>query len=231
MCKKLGITKNTCYRWRKEYGGLKVDQAKRMQVTRPTARRRARRSATEPMGEQMCTAETSLSESERTLTAMMAAALPSRARPTSSTVSWSTSSCAKSSLGPSSHLRADNSRPTAALASAGRAKLSPTAAAGIFLCPTPAVLSRSESSCVKKAARPSEPSGLTSTIPTRSCPVGVAPYFSINPGSPVVSSANLETTAMPTGSHTSAWARAMPASLMITRPLDAEASSSRMRPA
>lgn len=30
VCKKLGITKNTCYRWRKEYGGLKVDQAKRL---------------------------------------------------------------------------------------------------------------------------------------------------------------------------------------------------------
>ena len=30
VCKKLGITKNTYYRWRKEYGGLKVDQAKRL---------------------------------------------------------------------------------------------------------------------------------------------------------------------------------------------------------
>lgn len=29
VCKKLGITANTYYRWRKEYGGLKVDQAKR----------------------------------------------------------------------------------------------------------------------------------------------------------------------------------------------------------
>ncbi len=28
VCKKLGVTANTYYRWRKEYGGLKVDQAK-----------------------------------------------------------------------------------------------------------------------------------------------------------------------------------------------------------
>ncbi len=30
VCKKLGVTGNTYYRWRKEYGGLKVDQAKRL---------------------------------------------------------------------------------------------------------------------------------------------------------------------------------------------------------
>ena len=29
VSKKLGITEQTYYRWRKEYGGLKVDQAKR----------------------------------------------------------------------------------------------------------------------------------------------------------------------------------------------------------
>ena len=29
VCKKLGVTQQTYYRWRKEYGGLKVDQAKR----------------------------------------------------------------------------------------------------------------------------------------------------------------------------------------------------------
>ena len=29
MCKVLGITDQTYFRWRKEYGGLKVDQAKR----------------------------------------------------------------------------------------------------------------------------------------------------------------------------------------------------------
>src|SRR4051812_45855438 len=27
-CKDLGITENTCYRWRREYGGMKVDQAR-----------------------------------------------------------------------------------------------------------------------------------------------------------------------------------------------------------
>ncbi len=30
VLKKLAITANTTYRWRKEYGGLKVDQAKRL---------------------------------------------------------------------------------------------------------------------------------------------------------------------------------------------------------
>ena len=30
VCRKLGISEHTYYRWRKEYGGLKVDQAKRL---------------------------------------------------------------------------------------------------------------------------------------------------------------------------------------------------------
>lgn len=30
VAKKLGITDQTYYRWRKEYGGMKVDQAKRL---------------------------------------------------------------------------------------------------------------------------------------------------------------------------------------------------------
>ncbi len=29
-CKRIGVTEQTYYRWRKEYGGLKVDQASRM---------------------------------------------------------------------------------------------------------------------------------------------------------------------------------------------------------
>ncbi len=29
-CKQIGVTDQTYYRWRKEYGGLKVDQAKRL---------------------------------------------------------------------------------------------------------------------------------------------------------------------------------------------------------
>ena len=29
-CKEAGITQQTYYRWRKEYGGLKLDQAKRL---------------------------------------------------------------------------------------------------------------------------------------------------------------------------------------------------------
>jgi putative transposase len=30
VCKLLGITEQTYYRWRREYGGLKVDQAKKL---------------------------------------------------------------------------------------------------------------------------------------------------------------------------------------------------------
>lgn len=30
VCKQLGITDQTYYRWRKEYGGLKTDQARRL---------------------------------------------------------------------------------------------------------------------------------------------------------------------------------------------------------
>jgi transposase-like protein len=29
-CKQIGVTDQTCYRWRKEYGGLKTDQARRL---------------------------------------------------------------------------------------------------------------------------------------------------------------------------------------------------------
>ena len=30
MCRKLGVTEQTYYRWRKEYGGLRRDQATRL---------------------------------------------------------------------------------------------------------------------------------------------------------------------------------------------------------
>jgi putative transposase len=30
ICKEIGVTDQTYYRWRKEYGGLKLDQAKRL---------------------------------------------------------------------------------------------------------------------------------------------------------------------------------------------------------
>ena len=30
VCKKLGVTEQTYYRWRKEYGGIRTDQAKRL---------------------------------------------------------------------------------------------------------------------------------------------------------------------------------------------------------
>ena len=30
VCKELGVSEQTYYRWRKEYGGLRLDQAKRL---------------------------------------------------------------------------------------------------------------------------------------------------------------------------------------------------------
>ena len=30
--RKLGVTEQTCYRWRREYGGMRVEQAKRLQA-------------------------------------------------------------------------------------------------------------------------------------------------------------------------------------------------------
>jgi putative transposase len=30
VCRKIGVTKQTYYRWRQEYGGLRVDQAKKL---------------------------------------------------------------------------------------------------------------------------------------------------------------------------------------------------------
>jgi putative transposase len=30
VCKKLGVSEQTYYRWRREYGGLSLDQAKRL---------------------------------------------------------------------------------------------------------------------------------------------------------------------------------------------------------
>ncbi|MEM9110217.1 MAG: transposase, partial [Planctomycetota bacterium] len=38
VCKRLEITNKTYYRWRKEYGGLKVDQAKRLKENLAFAR-------------------------------------------------------------------------------------------------------------------------------------------------------------------------------------------------
>ena len=32
VCKRLGITEQTFYRWRRKYGGLRIDQVQRMKV-------------------------------------------------------------------------------------------------------------------------------------------------------------------------------------------------------
>ena len=39
ICREIGITENTYYRWRKEYGGMGVDQARRLkELERENAR-------------------------------------------------------------------------------------------------------------------------------------------------------------------------------------------------
>jgi transposase-like protein len=39
LCRSLGVTEQTYYRWRREYGGLKLDQAKRLkELERENAR-------------------------------------------------------------------------------------------------------------------------------------------------------------------------------------------------
>jgi len=30
ICRQIGVSEQSCYRWRQEYGGLKVDQARRL---------------------------------------------------------------------------------------------------------------------------------------------------------------------------------------------------------
>jgi len=32
VCRQIGVTEQTYYRWRKEYGGLRMDQAKRLKT-------------------------------------------------------------------------------------------------------------------------------------------------------------------------------------------------------
>ena len=38
-CKKIGVTEQTYYRWRKEYGGIRVNQAKRLKELEQENRR------------------------------------------------------------------------------------------------------------------------------------------------------------------------------------------------
>ena len=47
VCRKLGVSEQTYYRWRKEYGGMRVDQAKRLN-SGLRGRRRARRLSAGP---------------------------------------------------------------------------------------------------------------------------------------------------------------------------------------
>ncbi len=44
VCRQLGVAAQTYYRWRKEYGGMRVDQAKRLKVPKKQIKRRRLRS-------------------------------------------------------------------------------------------------------------------------------------------------------------------------------------------
>ena len=35
ICRRIGVSEQSYYRWRREYGGLKVDQVRRLRVARP----------------------------------------------------------------------------------------------------------------------------------------------------------------------------------------------------
>ena len=43
MCKKIGVTDQTYYRWRKEYGGMRVNQARRLKELEQEKRRRLKK--------------------------------------------------------------------------------------------------------------------------------------------------------------------------------------------
>jgi len=48
VCRQLGVSEQSYYRWRKEYGGLRVDQAKRLkELEKENAR--LRRAVTQPL--------------------------------------------------------------------------------------------------------------------------------------------------------------------------------------
>ena len=48
-CRTLGVSEQSYYRWRKEYGGLRTDQAKRLKLLRAPADERGRIAATGPL--------------------------------------------------------------------------------------------------------------------------------------------------------------------------------------
>ena len=52
-CKQMGITGQTYYRWRKEYGGLKMDQAKRLKALEKENVRLKKRVADLPLDNQI----------------------------------------------------------------------------------------------------------------------------------------------------------------------------------
>lgn len=51
-CKQLGVTDQTYYRWRKEYGGMKVDQAKRLKELEAD-NARLKRAVADPTGDKL----------------------------------------------------------------------------------------------------------------------------------------------------------------------------------
>ena len=52
-CKQIGVTEQTYYRWRKEYGGMKVSQAKRLKELEKENARLKRLLADEILGKEL----------------------------------------------------------------------------------------------------------------------------------------------------------------------------------
>lgn len=65
VCKLLGVTEQTCYRWRKEYGGLKADQAKKLEELEKENARLKRLLADAELDKAMLREVTSLTRSQR----------------------------------------------------------------------------------------------------------------------------------------------------------------------
>ena len=59
-CRKIGVTEETCYRWRRKYDGMKEDQAKRMKALEKENARRCKVGLLPPRGKHSAVAELTL---------------------------------------------------------------------------------------------------------------------------------------------------------------------------
>jgi transposase-like protein len=88
VCRKLGVTEQTYYRWRKEYGGLRTDQAKRLKALEKENARLKKVVADLTLDNAI------LKEAETDRFGLNHRAATSCFRPSVSTMLWSWSECA-----------------------------------------------------------------------------------------------------------------------------------------